>query len=303
MEISDSMLSLMACFVDNSTAESRSARIAQKAVENCDKKPLVSSDVVDADNFTFEVFKQPVRNNGDAHGQSGELLLATHKQDTSKKYVIKHESPECAANEFVYTKMAQAIGLKMPHVKLFRLSDPLDDTLFKTEYVIGFEYLNARHLNLDEINSVKNPDDFYKFQILYRLFKEYDKLEILLADDGYIYRIDTSDSFGVCHYHVQDNDAIGRKILNPILHGMKTSFLQDIDSCIERNIAEFGENKARIFYEPLYAILKIHKTYINKFLDTLCYFYPDYFKDFYNDFFIEVKKTAKKLIKYSGFQE
>ena len=125
----------------------RVQRVANKAYENQNKKPLVSTDVLNADDFTFEPFKQK-------HGDSGDLLIAVCKNDESEKYIVKHAFCDCAANEYVYSKMAQAMDFKTPEVKLFRLTDPLDDTLFKTEYVVGIKYLNIIVIPLE--NSIKD---------------------------------------------------------------------------------------------------------------------------------------------------
>lgn len=38
-----------------------------------------------------------------------------------EKYLAKHAFADCAANEFVYIKLAQAMGFKMPDAVLFSL--------------------------------------------------------------------------------------------------------------------------------------------------------------------------------------
>lgn len=91
-------------------------RLAYKEKENANKPPLVSADVLETADFTFA--KTMLEREGD----SGQLLLAKRKTDRSEQYLVKHAFTDCAANEFVYTKLAQAMGYHMPDAKLFRLS-------------------------------------------------------------------------------------------------------------------------------------------------------------------------------------
>lgn len=111
-------------------------RLAYKAKENASKPPLVSADVLETSDFTFAKFMI------DRVGDSGQLLLAKRKTDRSEQYLVKHAFTDCAANEFVYTKLAQTMGYHMPDAKLFRLSSGEKRSYFKTEYIIGEQFLS-----------------------------------------------------------------------------------------------------------------------------------------------------------------
>ena len=80
-------------------------RMESKAEENRKKPPISSSDVVETDDFVFAPFN-PLNRIGD----SGPLLLAKRKADRKDRYVVKHTSTDCACNEYIYAKLAQAMG-------------------------------------------------------------------------------------------------------------------------------------------------------------------------------------------------
>lgn len=113
----------------------RRQRMEYKRMENLSKPPLCADDVVKTTDF---VFSAPFEHEGD----SGQLLLAKRKTDRSDRFLVKHAFTDCACNEYVYTKLAQAMGYKMPDVMLFQLSDTEKRKYFKTEYIIGARYLN-----------------------------------------------------------------------------------------------------------------------------------------------------------------
>lgn len=170
-------------------------RMESKERENRNKPPVSSPDVVRTADFIFSPFGSP-----EQEGDSGALLLARRKTNRKEQYVIKHAYTDCACNEFVYTKLAQAMGYTMPAALLFQLSSGEKRRCFKTEYIIGL-----RHLDL-EIESPSyteirekavNWKEYFSFLGMYVMFSESDSFETPLAKDGMIYRIDTTDAFPV----------------------------------------------------------------------------------------------------------
>lgn len=95
----------------------RQLRMEDKERETGGKPPLNSPDVMMTGDHVFTPIA-PL----DRVGDSGQLLLAKKKSDRSQRYLIKHEFTGCAANEFVYKKLAQVMGFKMPDAFLFQLS-------------------------------------------------------------------------------------------------------------------------------------------------------------------------------------
>ena len=87
-------------------------RMESKEQENQGKPPITSPDVVQTADFVFSQIPHQ-------EGDSGRLLLAKRKVDRNDRYLVKHAYTDCACNEFIYTKLAQAMGYCMPDAVLF----------------------------------------------------------------------------------------------------------------------------------------------------------------------------------------
>lgn len=81
-------------------------RMESKEQENQEKPPITSPDVVQTADFVFSQIPHQ-------EGDSGRLLLAKRKVDRNDRYLVKHAYTDCACNEFIYTKLAQAMGYCM----------------------------------------------------------------------------------------------------------------------------------------------------------------------------------------------
>ena len=95
----------------------RRLRMENKNIENAKKPRLKSNDVLNTGDFMFSSITTK-----ESEGDSGNLLLARNKINKKEKYLVKHAYCDCAANEFIYTKLAQAMDVKMPDAKLFQIS-------------------------------------------------------------------------------------------------------------------------------------------------------------------------------------
>lgn len=277
-------------------------RMESKARENRGKPPLTSPDVVQTGDF---VFSQSLDHDGD----SGKLLLARRKADRKDRYLVKHAYTDCACNEFVYTKLALAMGYSMPEAVLFRLSPGEKRPYFKTEYIIGQRYLNVVDPSpaYDRIRKcAKNWAQFFAFYGLYAITGEEDGVELLLADDDLIYRVDTTDAFPLSNYQL-DTAGIDREFngINP--HGefrkliLETdlSHVLNVSSCdwlLERCM-EIDKDGRPYFLEPFARIQEVRGDYIDDFLNTLCYFYPDLIGDFFKRYLSALQAQCGEYLK------
>ena len=171
----------------------RQLRMEGKAKENQHKPLLDSPDVRQTKDYIFSPIT-PL----DHIGDSGQLLLAKKEADRKERYLIKHAFTDCAANEFVYTKPAQAMGFTMPDAFLFQLSEGEKRRYFKTEYILGTTFLDLviESTTYDQIREqAANWQDFFHFQAMYTMRRERDSFEVPIASDGYLYRVDTTASF------------------------------------------------------------------------------------------------------------
>jgi hypothetical protein len=283
----------------------RRERIADKAIENSPKPLLSSPDVVQTVDFVFSSIK-PLNRIGD----SGPLLLAKWKPDRSRRYLVKHAYTDCAANEFVYTKLVQAMGTKMPDVVLFQLSEGEKRNYFKTEYIIGLKYLDLE-IEAPSYQQIReraiNWDDYFRFRAIYEMFCEGDSFETPLAKDGYIYRVDTTDAF------ILHDAQLACAGININIDGQnaKTNIKQyalsfpyhtcweyrNFDKQLQSYIERYGNECVDPYLEPFSRIQEIPCDYIDDFLNTLCYFYPDFIGDYFKLFIAALQKKSNEYLK------
>jgi len=214
--------------------------------------------------------------------------LESNDVDAKRKYLVKHAYCDCAANEFIYTKLALAMGMKMPEVVLFQISDGEQRRCFTTEYIIGAKYLDLQipDPTYQQIREhAVNWQDYFRFLATYNMFLECDSLEMPLASDGYLYRVDTTSSFIICEH---DLFSAG---LNIEYDGMN----------IKEETRKYILNKEQFISWTDdrfdYAIQEIDAHYIDDILNTLCYFYPDFIGDYYKKFISKLQKRSLEYLK------
>ena len=224
--------------------------------------------------------------------------------DRNKRYLVKHAYTDCACNEFIYTKLAQVMGYSMPDAVLFQLSPGETRPYFKTEYIIGERYLNVTdpaptYQKIRE--QAKNWKHYFAFYGLYSLTGEGDGVEILLADDDRIYRVDTTDAFPISNFQL-DAAGIHQNIngLNPqqvMKEKMLSSDLSQVlnFSWCDAHLAsclKICPDSLPYFLDPFARIQDIQSDYIDDFLNTLCYFYPDFIGDYFKRYISALQKQC-----------
>lgn len=277
----------------------REIRLQSQLKNNAIKPKLVTEDVLETADFIFS----PIRP-FDRTGDSGNLLLAKRKVDRREQYLVKHEYCDCAANEFVYFKLASAMGLHIPESKLFHISEGEKRKYFKTGYTVGSRYLTlsdpAPSYELIRSKAV-NWEEYFSFKALYLLFLESDSFEVVLSDDNYIYRIDTTSSFNLGEWQLRNagldidgpDGNIQELTRNILLDSLKEDYWKyiSLQEWLDETVEKYGEESRKGFLRPFYEIQNIQEVYIDDFLNTLCYFYPDFVGDCYKHF---IKAAQKK---------
>ena len=277
-------------------------RKESKEQENQGKPPITSPDVVQTADFVFSQIPHQ-------EGDSGRLLLAKRKVDRNDRYLVKHAYTDCACNEFIYTKLAQAMGYCMPDAVLFQLSPGEKRPYFKTEYIIGERYLHVTDSmpTYEKVREqAKNWEHYFSFYGLYSLTGEGDGVEILLADDDRIYRVDTADAFPISNFQL-DMAGIHQSIrgLNPqqaIKQQLLSSDMSQVldPSWCNINLAsclKICSDSLPYFLDPFARIQDIRSDYIDDFLNTLCYFYPDFIGDYFKRYISALQKQCAEYWK------
>lgn len=283
----------------------RQLRMEDKARENQNKALLHTSDVMETKNFVFSVFRS-----GEEAGDSGTLLLARQKENREHRYVVKHAYTDCAANEFVYTKLAQAMDLKMPDAVLFRLSEGEKRSYWKTEYILGTQFLDLQieaptYAQIRE--KASNWQDFSRFGAMYMMCGECDSFETPLATDGYVYRIDTTASFILSNYSF-DYAGINEKIGEIIPKEAVKTYIENYDYAaywarksfadeLRRWTDRYGEECRAPYLDTFSRIQEVRADLIDGFLNTLCYFYPDFIGDYFKRYIDGLQTQSALFLK------
>jgi hypothetical protein len=235
--------------------------------------------------FNFETFR--------TDGDSGALYLATRKAD-GKKFIVKHELSDCACNEFLYYSIAKELGLKTLEFNLFEQDKKGD--LFKSRYAIAIEYIKgASHLkNIStERGGLKNEQEYFSHFALFAAFIEEDGLEILADKDGFIYRIDPTESFGINYF-----------IINTIqLQAMQdhvVRMIRDMEERVYKRIREYGDmikgkyTDYSIYKATLKRLSEIEPERIDEIVDEVCKVYPKGLADYYVNFLLSCQAACEK---------
>jgi len=282
----------------------KNLRIQNKRIENSNKPSLVSIDVLKTTDYIFSKDFEVNR-----EGDSGQLLLATNKINKDEKYIVKHEYTDCACNEFVYYKLANFLGVKIPTTKLFEI--PFDEKreYFKTEFVVGIEYINLvkEGFSFSDKNLANNWQDYFRYRALYDLFDEGDGVETILDDKGNLYRIDTTDAFRLGNFFLdyagidyifEDVVDIKANIRKQIMQSL--NYDENPDRFIHKYTKlcnEYGKEYAKYYLEPFYKMQELPDDYVNDFLNTLCYFYADMVGDYFRNYIEKSKRICNNILK------
>lgn len=271
-----------------------------KEIENANKKVELLEDILDTKDFTFEKYS--------AAGDSGSLLLATSKKDKAEKYIVKHEYYDCACNEYMYSKIANEMNINVAPVKMFSVTNKKN--IFKSDFVCGIKYYeDAQRVGYKYIENnkeqIENWKDYFKFKGMESLFFEADDIEII-KKDKFIYRIDTTAAFTLSHVFIShlayegEYDGIDiRKFaydrIIKLANFNKEFALKTWTAAIE----EFKEHKdtkyLQYYLEPFKLFLNIDEKKIEKWCDTICYFYPNIIGEYYKIYLENIKECIKKV--------
>lgn len=198
----------------------------------------------------------------------------------------------------------------MPDAVLFQLSDGEKRRYFKTEYILGTQYLHVTNdaPTYEQIrNQAHNWQDYHRFRAMYMMFREGDGCEILLASDGYIYRVDTTDSFVLKDLEFSAagiNEIIAGDTPKEVIKRFTEQL--DYDNCWRHHdfcrdlqfwIKEYGEECRKHYLEPFVWIQEVSKSYIDDVLNTLCYFYPDFIGGYFKRFIVALQKRSAIVLK------
>ncbi len=149
---------------------------------------MITDNILNTENHTYEPFSH--------NGFSGSLYLATAKDGSLPKLLIKHENPSSACNEFMYSRLAELLRIHAPKVYLFEVAEK-DKTIFMSPYVVGIEYMEGlQKFTLDEMNS--KPEwqrEYAECYALAVMCSQDDRIQMGMTSDGHIVSYDYTECF------------------------------------------------------------------------------------------------------------
>lgn len=257
---------------------------------------MPESDFIDPHAFTFAPFPHPLH--PDEEGDSGALEIATSKIDHTEQYIVKRGNtyPELACNEFMYHKVATALGLYTQDVKLIKDSG-------KYHRSAAIRYVpNAQEFSL-RTSSEENYRTFFAFEALYVIFNEEDSHEYYLDEQGRMFKLDNAAAFTVQQTTIMlfDGNPIGQ------------FFIPDINAPLNAvgydwygiKYREFEEQRGQVAVNAYLGMIHRFAEFDEKVLCTaytaLERFYPKALSQYYDACIRIRKKACQRFMDEVGF--
>jgi len=142
--------------------------------------------IIQENDYKFEVFKPSVGSD------SGVLMLATKMTDENVQYVVKCQVEWNPASEFIYHKVATALGIHTQEVKLFK-------RLMEAKYACGIRYCANAYKIQEYCADNPNRSDFFRFMALYQILNEEDSEEFYADSKDRLFKLVKSIFMVTCH--------------------------------------------------------------------------------------------------------
>lgn len=263
--------------------------------------------ILNPDDFTYRPFPR--------RGFSGKLYIASDKFGRMPDLLIKHEEPNSACNEYMYSRLASFLGIYAPKVYLFR--QPSKDTKrFATPYVAGIEYIEGlRAFSLDEVN--KNPECRREYAANYALevmLSQIDSVQMSMTPNGHIISYDYADAFYLTSLVVaamkRDEETRMMAIRNSMASFRRASYSSLAGVAARLLQQELKMNRLNevypYYHEPMRKILQITEEQAGAMTKPLYELYPLEILVFYEEYikilqekirsyFLEIKENGQGL--------
>lgn len=240
--------------------------------------------ILDPSDFTFE----PFHDEREHPGESGQLLLATHKAN-GMKLVVKHEVPSDIPNEFVAGFVAEHLGFYNPKVYLFKPGKEF-------KYAVGIEFMEGlQRVDTTKLSTEQQVDLIHQLSLCYLCYRD-DRLQTRLWNN-HLVTIDYAWSFSMdatafpkrlAMFHLSLNDYSRHLFFIP----------KAAASVMGINYEDVREEIDRIYYEGLKPIITLDREGL---FDILLYIFPQDIAGYY-DACVEIMMEGTELeLKEKGY--
>ena len=252
--------------------------------------------MLDARDFFYHPFfdNRVKQHPGFTEGNSGPLLLATHKQ-TGKKYIVKHTYPHNAANEYVACWLAHRLGIPTPTACLLTPQGP-----FSSKYVVAISFIEG-FTRFEKMNvPINMQDDLIGQFVLNSLIATDDMLQLSATGD-HIYSYDFSEAFDISDVLLLKalmlNENIGKILLKQRLDAFR-DHLHYVDFDIPGLAKEFNldpERQKSVMIATARRVLSITDDEINAMSSELRKVYPIGYAAYYEECIHAIKEHVMKM--------
>ena len=235
----------------------------------------MSSNIITPDGYYLEDY-QPNEDLGD----SGELFLSTNKADPGIQYIIKYAYSDLACNEFMYHKIAAALGMYTPEVK-FIADIPDCET-------IGIRFIpNAVEFDYDNGNEAQKRD-YYAFKTLYVILNEEDSEEYHIDGQGRLFKLDNAAAFNIQDLFILE--LYGKAPLNTFNSRLENTYYLYYGEILKALTDRHGQTAKEACLETFERFAEFDETVLEEAYDTLAMFYPQRLVEYFREF-IRIRKA------------
>jgi hypothetical protein len=253
---------------------------------------MADHNILNAKDFTFAPYNPSVGTD------SGKLLMATAKGDAQVRYVVKAASPELACNEFMYHKVAAALGLHTLEVKLF-------EGVAGSRDAAGIRFSPSARLFDCRTATAENFRDFCAFHTLYVILNEEDSQEFYIDERERVFKLDNAASFNftpTISMPALANAGKNAGKLNPVLKEMLHRCLNHVEYTKYKFICEilvekFGSESEDACLSLFDRFAAFDDSVLDEAYRSLNMVYPEWLSEYYCEFILIRQAACKKYLR------
>jgi hypothetical protein len=246
---------------------------------------MKEQNIIQEKDFRYEVFKPSVGSD------SGVLMLATKLTDENIRYVVKCQVEWNPASEFIYHKVAAALGIYTQEVKLFK-------RLLESKYACGIRYcFTAQKVGDIDVNN-PNHWDFFRFKALFQILGEEDSEEFYADEQGRLFKIDNAEAFmlsaacGLLTKKAKTKSQWVKMAIDEETDKYQNKLNEQFYSMMAERISEvFGREAVRIYLDTYSKFAALDITVLDEAFASLDKVYPKTFSEYLRRF-LEIRQPA-----------
>jgi len=240
--------------------------------------------------FKYEVFKPSVGSD------SGVLMIATKLNDENEQYVVKCQVEWNPVSEFIYHKIASALGMYTQDVKLFK-------KLLEAKHACGIRYCaNARKADGYDADN-PNRADFFRFNALFQILGEDDSEEFYTDEQDRVFKLDNAEAFSLSStYGLLIKKAKTKsQWIKMAMDEELEKYYGNLNKQICRMLADkllevFGEKALKIYLDTFIRFSELNLSMLDEAFTSLDKIYPKTFSEYLRRYLEERQPLCRVFI-------